>query len=111
LLALASLEKPSMVSTCPLGQAASTTHPIAGGVFLRAVNVGLGSIMIALQGLRDLAAINVITAQKLLDASPNQAMSRRAMSASMRGKSTDARAHRDPLRLHHEDDLILAGAT
>jgi hypothetical protein len=50
------------------------------------VNVGLGSIMIALQGSRDLPAINVMTAQKLPDALPTQAMSRRAMWASMRGE-------------------------
>jgi hypothetical protein len=45
LLALASLEKPSIVSTCPLDQVASTIHPIAGGVFLREVKVGRGSLI------------------------------------------------------------------
>jgi hypothetical protein len=45
LTALASLEKPSIVSTCPVGHVASTIQPIAGGVFLRAVKVGRGSVI------------------------------------------------------------------
>jgi hypothetical protein len=45
LTALASLEKPSILSTCPLGHVASTIYPTAGGVFLRAVKVGRGSLI------------------------------------------------------------------
>jgi hypothetical protein len=45
LVALVSLENPSIVSTCPVGHVASTIHPIAGGVFLRTLKVGRGSVI------------------------------------------------------------------
>jgi hypothetical protein len=71
LTALASLEKPSILSTCPLGHVASTIHPIAGGVFLRAAKVGRGSVIGHSQG-RDpsvsLPKLNVMTVYKLLAA-------------------------------------------
>jgi hypothetical protein len=69
LIALASLEKPSILSTCPLGHVASTHHPIAGGVFLQAVNVGRGSDIGRAFEYRDpaitLPKLNVATVNKL----------------------------------------------